>query len=41
MIIEDEREVDPNDHFEYGGENMVPSHEHNLDLDEFICDKKN
>jgi hypothetical protein len=37
MIIEDEREVDPNERFEYGGENMVPSYEHNPDLDKFIA----
>jgi hypothetical protein len=28
MIIEDKGEVDPEERFDYGGENVTPSHEH-------------
>ena len=36
MIIEDEEAVDPNERFEYGGQNVEPSHESNRTIDEFI-----
>jgi len=36
MIIEDEGAVDPNERFEYGGQNVEPSHESNRTIDEFI-----
>ena len=36
MIIEDEEEVDPDERFDYSGENVKPSHDHHPDLDEFI-----
>ena len=41
MIIEDEGEVDPEERFDYGGENVTPSHEHTTDLEEFIQMHKN
>ncbi|XP_066358602.1 uncharacterized protein [Miscanthus floridulus] len=36
MIIKDERVVDPTERFDYGGQNVEPSHESNRNLDEFI-----
>jgi hypothetical protein len=41
MIIEDEGEVDPEERFDYGGENVTLSHEHTTDLEEFIQMHKN
>ena len=41
MIIEDEGEVDPDERFDYGGENVTPSHEHTTDHDDFIQMHKN
>jgi hypothetical protein len=32
IIIKDEGEVYPEERFDYGGENMMPSHEHTTDL---------
>jgi glutathione S-transferase len=36
MIIEDEGEVDPDERFQDGGDNVQPSHDQHPDLDEFI-----
>src|SRR6266540_3765410 len=36
MIIENETEVDPDERFDYDGENVNPSHAQHPDLDEFI-----
>ena len=36
MIVEDEGVVDPTERFDYGGQNVEPSHENNRTLDEFI-----
>jgi hypothetical protein len=36
MIVEDEGVVDPNERFDYGGQNVEPSHENNRTLNEFI-----
>ena len=36
MIVEDEGVVDPTERFDYGGQNVEPSHESNRTLDEFI-----
>jgi hypothetical protein len=37
MIVEDEGIVDPNEHFDYGGQNVEPSHDNSTrTLDEFI-----
>jgi hypothetical protein len=36
MIVEDEGVVDPTERFDYGGQNVKPSHESNRTLDEFI-----
>jgi len=36
MIIENEGEQDPNERFDYGGENVEPFHEQDPDLDKFI-----
>jgi hypothetical protein len=42
MIVEDKGEIDPDEHFQDGGDNVQPSHDHHLDLDEFIeIHKKN
>jgi len=36
MIIKDEGELDTEEHFESGGDNVTPSHEPTPDLEEFI-----
>lgn len=36
MIVEDEGVVDPNERFDYGGQNVEPSHEHHRTIEEFI-----
>ena len=36
MIVEDEGFVDPNECFDYGGQNVEPSHDNTRTLDEFI-----
>ena len=36
MIVEDDGVVDPTEWFDYGGQNVEPSHENNRTLDEFI-----
>ena len=36
MIIEDDRAVDSDEAFEYGGQNVEPSHESNRTIEEFI-----
>ncbi|XP_008668743.1 uncharacterized protein [Zea mays] len=36
MIVEDEEEIDPDERFQDGGQNVQPSHDHHQDLDEFI-----
>jgi hypothetical protein len=36
MIIEDEGEVDPDERFDYGRQNVTPSHGQHADLDMFI-----
>ena len=36
MIVEDEGEVDPDERFQDGGDNVQPSHDQHPDLDEFI-----
>ena len=41
MIIEDEGEVDPDERFDYGGENVMPSQEHTTDHEDFIQMHKN
>jgi hypothetical protein len=42
MIVEDEGELNPHEHFDFGGENVQPSHEPHPDLDKFIeAHKKN
>ena len=42
MIVEDEGVVDPTERFDYGGQNVEPSHENNRTLNEFIeAHKKN
>ena len=42
MIVDDEGVVDPTERFDYGGQNVEPSHENNRTLDEFIeAHKKN
>ena len=36
MIVEDEGELNTHEHFDFGGENVQPSHEPHPDLDKFI-----
>jgi len=36
MIVKDEVVVDPSERFDYGGQNVEPSHESNHNLNEFI-----
>ena len=36
MIVEDEGELNPHEHFDFGRENVQPSHEPHPDLDKFI-----
>jgi hypothetical protein len=36
VIVEDEGVVDPTERFDYGDQNVEPSHENNHTLDEFI-----
>jgi hypothetical protein len=36
MIVKDEEEIDPDERFQDGGQNVQPSHDHHQDLDEFI-----